>query len=114
MLGQILKIVLIKNFFLNLRYDFKQVTLVSWTQPSGLLCLWQCYETTSHFIEPDFDYCLPLKLTNRRLVDLTDVIPAVEDANSKLVDVVVLSDADIQGCWMKSVDEGDSWQLGSS
>ena len=38
-----------------------------------------------------------LETTNRRLVDLTDVIPAVEDANSKLVDVVVLSDADIQG-----------------
>ena len=53
------------------------------------------FETTSHFFEPDSDYCVPLKLTNRRSVDLTDVTPSVKDANSKLVDVVVLSDADI-------------------
>ena len=53
------------------------------------------FETTSHFFESDSDYCVPLKLTNRHSVYLTDVTPSVEDANSKLVDVVSAADADI-------------------
>ena len=47
-----------------------------------------------------------LKLTNRRSVDLPDVTPAVEDANSKFVDVVVLSDADIQESRLLNSEKG--------
>ena len=42
---EILKIALIKIFSRTWWTSIwhKQVTLVSWTQPSGLLCLWQCF-----------------------------------------------------------------------
>ena len=42
--------------------------------------------------------CLPMSvthsLTDSRLVDLTDVTLAFEDANSKLIDVVSVADVD--------------------
>ena len=43
-----------------------------------------------------------------RLVDLTDVTPAVEDANAKLVDIVVVADSSAE----ESVDDRllTAWQ----
>ena len=50
------------------------------------------------FIGPESDHCLPLSLTHSltdcRLVKLTDVTLACEDANSKLIDVVTVADDD--------------------
>ena len=50
------------------------------------------------FIGSESDHCLPLPLTDSLtrscLVTLIDVILACEDANSKLVEVVTVADAD--------------------
>ena len=48
----------------------------------------------SLFIGPEFDHWLPLSLTNSCLVDLIDLTLACEDANSKLADLVTLTDVD--------------------
>ena len=55
-------------------------------------------EHTSIFIGPESDHwqCLSLtqSLTNCCLVNLIDVTLACEDANSKLVEVVIVADVD--------------------
>ena len=53
---------------------------------------------TCLFIGPESDHWLPLSLTHSltlwRLVDLIDLTLACEDANSKLADLVTLTDVD--------------------
>ena len=49
------------------------------------------------FIGPESDHCLPLSVTDSCLVNLIDVTLACEDANSKLVDVVIVADDDCVG-----------------
>ena len=59
----------------------------------------------SIFIGPESDHCLPLSLTDwltdslthSCLVNFIDVALACEDANSKLVDVVIVADDDLVG-----------------
>ena len=58
-------------------------------------------QKTIVFIGPESDHCLHLLMTQSvksvsDAWDLTDVTLAVEDANSKLVNIVTFADADIQ------------------
>ena len=50
------------------------------------------------FIGPESDHCLPLSLTHSlTLANLIDVTLACEDTNTKLVDVVTVTDEDPVG-----------------
>ena len=53
------------------------------------------------FIGPESDHWLPLSITNSCLVDLIYVTMACEIANSKLVEVVIVTDVDAE----KRVDD---------
>ena len=80
--------------FVCLFYKLKQY---GWTLLTGNFCQKFPYRSLLFFIRPESDHWLSLSLTHC-LIDLIDVTLTIEDANSKLLDVVSVADINALEC----------------